>query len=61
MAALSDDLLKRIVEGSGRVYTHEAKAMAREIIEWRQKAKNTVQYGQGLSLGGSPAGQPHFP
>jgi hypothetical protein len=39
MTPLSDELLKRIVEGSGRVYTHEAKSMAHELIERRAKDK----------------------
>lgn len=36
---ITDELLKRILEGSGRVYAHEAKAMAAELLAWRAKAK----------------------
>lgn len=43
MSDLTDDLLKRIIEGSGRVYTHEAKAMAAEIVRWREAAKKAAQ------------------
>jgi hypothetical protein len=39
MTALSDDLLKRIATGSGRVYPHEGKAMARELIERRSQER----------------------
>jgi hypothetical protein len=42
MADLTDELLKIIVEGSGRAYSHEAKAMAKEIIRRRAEAKDAV-------------------
>lgn len=54
-ADLTDELLKRIVEGSGRVYTHEAKAMAAEIIRRRQ-AEKPVSPPTGYA-----PGQPHWP
>jgi hypothetical protein len=51
MAALSDELLKRIIEGSGRVYAHEAKAMAAEIVQWRERAKKAAQTSASTSAG----------
>lgn len=36
---ITDELLKRIVEGSGRVYAHEAKAMAAELLKYREAAR----------------------
>jgi hypothetical protein len=38
MSRLSDELIKQIAEGSGRVYNHEGKKMAQEIREWREAA-----------------------
>jgi hypothetical protein len=35
---LSDDVLKQIAEGSGHAYRHEAKSMARELIEFQSGA-----------------------
>ena len=32
---VSDDVLKQIAEGNGHAYRHEAKAMARELQEFR--------------------------
>ena len=32
---MSHDVLKQVAEGNGHCYRHEAKAMARELIEFR--------------------------
>jgi hypothetical protein len=32
---MSDEVLKQIAEGNGHCYRHEAKSMARELIEFR--------------------------
>lgn len=37
---LSDELLNRIVTGSGRVYNHEAKDMATELLAHRKAVKD---------------------
>lgn len=54
-ADLTEELLVRIRDGSGRVYTHEAKAMAAEILRRRQ-AEKPVSAPTGYA-----PGQPHFP
>lgn len=41
---LSDELLKRIAESPSRCYGHEGRAMARELIEWREKAKQAQNH-----------------
>lgn len=43
---LTDELLNRIVTGTGRVYSHEAKDMAREVLEWRAKAAAAAKAAQ---------------
>jgi hypothetical protein len=37
---VNDDVLKQIAEGNGHTYRHEARAMARELQEFRA-ARNT--------------------
>ena len=32
-----DEVLKQISEGSGHVYNHEGRAMARELLEFRKQ------------------------
>lgn len=38
MTDLSTDLLKQLATGTGRCYNHEGKAMAAEILRWREAA-----------------------
>jgi hypothetical protein len=57
---LSDELLKKLATGSGRVYPFEGRAMAAELIEFRRaradadaaKAAQTFPHPPGL--GGIP-------
>lgn len=35
MDKIADEVLKQIAEGNGHCYRHEAKQMARELIEFR--------------------------
>lgn len=56
MTALSDDLLKRIAEGSGHVYAHEGKAMARELIERRAREREATSSGIGTAAPNIPWG-----
>lgn len=42
MTDLSEMLLKTIAAGGFRVYSHEARAMAIEILRWREAAKNAA-------------------
>lgn len=58
---LTDELLKRIVEGSGRVYTHEAKSMAEEILERRRQAQKAVSAQTGSATVGGPWGAGPMP
>ncbi len=49
---LSDDVLKQIAEGNGHCYRHEAKSMARELIEFR--AERAAGTKTPLPWGGVP-------
>ena len=56
MSKLSDELLKKIAEGSGRCYPHEGKAMAQEIIEHRTRLKEAAAAAASLSGINGPGG-----
>lgn len=67
MTPLTDELLVRIRDGSGRVYSHEAKAMAAELLVFREARNKALSPpGQGISsapqntTGGFPFA-PHLP
>jgi len=51
-----DDVLKQIADGNGHCYRHEAKSMARELIEFRaERAAGTKTPQQAPSpWGGVP-------
>lgn len=53
MGNLSDELIAKIADGSGRCYSHEGKAMAAEIREWRRRA---AEAAKAAAL--TPAGPP---
>jgi len=55
MDTISDEVLKQIAEGNGHCYRHEAKQMARELIEFRRQrdtqltiANPPTPYGWGV-------------
>lgn len=58
MGRLSDELIRCIAEGSGRCYSHEGKAMAQEIKEWREKAAAAVK---AAAAAAPPAVAPGMP
>lgn len=49
---LTDDVLKQIANGTGRVYNHEGKALARELLEFRAER---AAVGQSPASGAVPA------
>jgi hypothetical protein len=52
-----DEVLEQIAEGNGHCYRHEAKAMARELIEFRAEraaGTKTPQQAPPLPWGGVP-------
>lgn len=51
---LTDDLLKTIANGSGRCYGYEGRAMARELLEWREKAAKAAQAASAQGSIGQP-------
>lgn len=52
---MSDEVLTQIAEGNGHCYRHEAKAMARELIEFRaERAAGTKTPQQSLVVTWSP-------
>lgn len=51
---LTDELLARITQGSGHVYSHEAKSMAAELLQWRKKAADAKAAAAATPVPGLP-------
>ncbi len=54
MDKIADEVLKQIAEGNGHCYRHEAKQMARELMEFRAERAAGLEPYSPIPWGGVP-------